>query len=80
MNRLKEKLKDLLKKFNDDDFFPYPYIFKPPSPPGDDVLQGQLKPEFIPPKKKQEFEPYCKHCGAELPAVQLICPACGKKI
>jgi len=27
-----------------------------------------------------EYEPYCKHCGAELPEGQTICHVCGKKV
>ena len=64
----------------DNGYFPFPYIFKPPSPPGDLALAGQ--PQIKEPIIKQvlEYEPYCKHCGAELPKGQAICHVCGKKV
>ncbi len=62
------------------DFYPYPFIFKPPSPPGEAGAEAQLKPEYIVDKKEEESTPYCKHCGADLPKGQSICHVCGKKV
>ena len=39
-NKYSPKLKDVDK--DDDDFFPYPYIFKPHTPPGDIGIVGEL--------------------------------------
>ena len=60
--------------------FPFPYIRKPPSPPGDLALAGQ--PQIKEPIIKQvlEYEPYCKHCGAELPKGQTVCHVGEKKV
>jgi hypothetical protein len=65
---------------DDDDFYPYPYIFKPPTPPDDLGLEGvaQLKDPL--PKKESDYSPYCKFCGANLPIGQSICQACGNKV
>jgi len=78
----KDWVKALFKKFRDgdDDYFPYPYIFKPPSPPREEEAVPQLKAEYIIDKKEQETTPNCRHCGADLPNGELICHVCGKKI
>jgi len=65
---------------NDEGDLPFPYIFKPPTPPGDLGLAGQLQVNQTIVKEEQEYEPYCKHCGAELPKGQTICHVCGKKV
>jgi hypothetical protein len=70
-----------IKRDNDDnDFYPYPYIFKPPSPPDDLGLEGVAQPKDPPPKKEPGYNPYCKFCGADLPIGQLICHVCGNKL
>ena len=63
-----------------DGYFPFPYIFKPPSPPEDLGLAGQVQVEKVLTEEEQEYEPYCKHCGAKLPEGQTICHVCGKKV
>ena len=60
--------------------FPFPYIFKPPSPPGDLALAGEPQTKLPIIEKTLEYEPYCKHCGAELPKGQTVCHVCGKKV
>ena len=65
---------------DNDGFFPYPYIFKPPSPPGDLGLESEAQVTHPPSKEESEYKPYCKHCGADLPLGQSICPTCGKKV
>jgi predicted regulator of Ras-like GTPase activity (Roadblock/LC7/MglB family) len=69
-----------LPRNDSDDFYPYPYIFNPPSPPREASAEVQLRPEYITEKKEQESPPYCKHCGADLPKGQSICQVCGKKV
>ena len=61
-------------------YSPFPYIFKPPSPPGDLGLAGQVQVEKVLTEEEPEYEPYCKHCGAKLPEGQTICHVCGKKV
>ena len=59
---------------------PYPFIFKPPTPPGDLGMSGEaILREPIP---KEEFwdKPYCKHCGADLPKGQSICHVCKNEV
>jgi hypothetical protein len=95
-NKTEEQIIDLLLnmpsfdrgqeiEIHDDDYgdngdLPFPYIRKPPSPPGDLGLAGepQVKEPII--KQVLEYEPYCKHCGAELPKGQSICHVCGKRV
>jgi hypothetical protein len=70
-----------IKRDNDDnDFYPYPYIFKPPSPPDDLGIEGVAQPKDPPPKKEPGDNPYCKFCGADLPIGQIICHVCGNKV
>lgn len=57
-----------------------PYIFKPPTPPGDLSASGEPQAKQSITKEEEEYEPYCKHCGAELSKGQTICHACGKKV
>jgi hypothetical protein len=66
--------------YGDEGDLPLPYIFQPPTPPGDLGLAGE--PQIKAPDTRQiiEYEPYCKHCGAELPEGQTICHVCGKKV
>ena len=61
-------------------YFPLPYIFKPPSPPGDLALAGELQTKLPIIEQISEYEPYCKHCGADLPKGESICHVCGKKV
>jgi len=72
------KLKDSDKK-DDDDFFPYPYIFKPPTPPGDIGLVGQLQAKE-PIIKELDHAPYCKYCGGKLAQGESICHVCRNKV
>lgn len=80
--RLRDK-KDFLKRlseYDEDGDLPFPYIFKPPSPPGDLGLAGQSQVKRPIKEEFPEDKPYCKHCGAELPKGQAICHVCGKKV
>jgi hypothetical protein len=63
---------------NDD--LPYPYIFKPPSPPGDLGLESAAQLRDPPVKKVRGYNLYCKFCGADLPTGQSICHVCGNKV
>ena len=60
--------------------FPFPYISKPPSPPGDLGLAGVPQARWPIIEELQEYELYCKHCGAELPEGQTICHVCRKYV
>ncbi|MFX0024058.1 MAG: roadblock/LC7 domain-containing protein [Candidatus Hermodarchaeota archaeon] len=55
---------------------PYPYVFKPPSPPGDITIAGQSQKKEILIKNA----PNCKFCGSLLPEGQKICHVCGNKV
>lgn len=64
----------------DDDFFPYPFIFKPPTPPGDIGSEGQLLAKEPDITKEHEIATYCKYCGGILPNGESICHVCGNKV
>ncbi|MFX1523196.1 MAG: Rab family GTPase [Promethearchaeota archaeon] len=74
--------KDFLKNLRDGDydFFPYPYLFSPPSPPGEGAAEAVPRPEYISPKKLSETILYCKHCGATLTKGQSVCHVCKNKV
>ena len=65
---------------NGDWYSPFPYIFKPPSPPNDFGLTAEIQAKQPIVEEKLQHEPYCKHCGAELPKGQSICHVCRKKV
>lgn len=79
---LTQEEKDFLKKLRDGDydFFPFPYIFSPPSPPGETGAEAILRPEFIPSKNESDTALYCKHCGATLTKGQSVCHVCKNKV
>ena len=60
-------------------FIPYPYIFKPPTPPGDIGLVDQLQARKSN-VKETEHVPYCKFCGGILVKGEYICHVCGNKV
>ena len=59
---------------------PFPYIFNPPSPPGDLGVVGQPIAKKHITEEIQDNEPYCKHCGSELAKGQSICHVCRSKV
>ncbi|MHA1932445.1 MAG: response regulator, partial [Promethearchaeota archaeon] len=64
---------------DEDGFFPYPYIFRPPTPPGDLGIVGELQAKE-PIFKLVEYLPYCKYCGGPLAKGESICHVCGNKV
>ncbi|MGB5912206.1 MAG: hypothetical protein WBH31_13515 [Promethearchaeia archaeon] len=73
------KVKNWVKRDDDEnEYFPYPYIFKPPGPPGDlgAETQSQIK---IPIEKKPESKIYCQYCGKELIKDEQFSHNCRKK-
>ena len=64
-----EKISGILGDFDDDsddDRLPYPYIFKPPEPPGDLIVAPQLQVHSPSKVKETEWEMYCQYCGRKL--------------
>ena len=62
---------------DDDDWYPYPYIFKPPEPPGDFEMEVQLQVnKFI--DKEPENEYVCQYCGKKLTEVEWATHNCRK--
>ena len=72
--------KSLPKEYDDDDErFPYPYIFKPPEPPDDFAMTPQvlIRPSLK--KKDPEEEIHCQYCGIKLTKEEEITHSCKKK-
>lgn len=62
---------------DDEDRFPYPYIFKPPEPPGDLGVETQLQVnKFM--DKVPENENVCQYCGRILTREELFSHNCRK--
>ena len=60
-----EKIAQIGGDFDDDDRYPYPYIFKPPEPPGDFEMAVQLQVnKFM--EKEPENGTNCPYCGMKL--------------
>ncbi len=76
-NKIAELLDD--DDYDDEDGLITPFPFIPPDSPGTSgaVVRKAKSTEM---EDATEFEPYCKHCGAELPKGQAICHVCGKKV
>jgi len=68
----KEKEEDDNKDANS----PYPYIFKPPEPPGDIVVATQLHVQQPISEEEPEVEFFCKYCGSKLRKEQKFCRLC----
>ena len=64
---------------DDDDFFPYPYIFNPPRPPDDFAMAPQLLIRPLLKKKEPEEETYCQYCGRKLAKEEQLTHSCKKK-
>ena len=67
-------------KDDGDGDYPFPYIFKPPSPPDDLALAGEPQAKLLNTEQALEHEQYCKYCGSNLPEGQSICHVCGNKV
>ncbi|MFX0030484.1 MAG: Rab family GTPase [Candidatus Hermodarchaeota archaeon] len=62
-----------------DGFYPYPFIFKPPSPPDDFAMASQVK--IHTPLKENDIEDviFCQHCGMKLTKEEQFTHFCKKK-
>jgi len=61
-----------------DEDLPYPYVFKPPEPPGDFDMEIQLQVnKFI--DKEPENGTFCQYCGMKLTDEEKISHNCRKK-
>ena len=54
------------KNIDDKDGYPYPYIFKPPEPPGNFEIAPQIQVYTPSNEKSPEDETYCQFCGRKL--------------
>ncbi|MFX0035915.1 MAG: hypothetical protein ACFE9I_09790, partial [Candidatus Hermodarchaeota archaeon] len=78
-----EEIKRKRKEFDNDEgggFFPYPYIFIPPTPPGDAELIPKSQEKRPTSKEETNGELICKYCGAILSEGESICHVCKNKI
>ena len=60
-------------------FYPYPYVFKPPEPPGDIGVATNV--QLNRPVDEEEFDVdlFCWYCGSKLSMDERFCSVCGKK-
>jgi len=64
---------------DDDERFPYPYVFKPPSPPDDLALAARSQLRQPPKKKDSEEKISCQYCGMEVTKEEQFTHSCKKK-
>jgi len=64
---------------DDDDRYPYPYIFKPPEPPDDFELAPQVQIRAPLKEKDSEGEVNCQYCGMKLTKEDQFTHSCKKK-
>ena len=60
-------------------FLPYPYIFKPPSPPDDIGLATNVQRTRPVEAESPCVELFCLYCGSKLSMDESFCSVCGKK-
>ncbi|GAH57353.1 unnamed protein product, partial [marine sediment metagenome] len=82
-----EKCSHQIRKFfiernrlkRDGNFYPYPYVFKPPEPPSDIGVATNV--QLTKPVAEEEFdvELFCRYCGSTLAMDERFCSVCGKK-
>jgi len=68
-----------LHRFDDEDRFPYPYVFKPPEPPDDLALAPRVQLHASPKKKDPEERINCQFCGMEFTKEEQLTHSCKKK-
>jgi len=61
---------------DDDERFPYPYIFKPPKPPDDFAMAPRAQLRKSPKKKDTEEKINCQFCGMELTKEEQLTHSC----
>jgi len=59
--------------------FPYPYIFKPPSPPYDLALAPRVQIHKPLKEESAKDEIYCQYCGMKLTKEEQLTHSCRKK-
>jgi len=62
-----------------DYFLPYPYIFKPPSPPDDIGVAMNVQRNRPIEEESPEVDLFCLYCGSKLAMDEHYCSVCGKK-
>lgn len=76
VSNLKEKPADYYKD-DRNDYFPYPYIYKPPGPPGAPGVVTQVQVEKSK-YKEPETEILCQYCGMVLTEEERLSHNCRK--
>ncbi len=67
------------RNFKDRERYPYPYVFKPPSPPDDLALAPREQFRSSSNKKDREEDIHCQYCGIKLTKEEEITHTCKKK-
>jgi hypothetical protein len=74
-----EKMTKKKRDDDDDAYLPYPYIFKPPEPPGDFAMAPQVLIYAHLKEKNPEERINCQYCGMELTKENQLTHSCKKK-
>jgi len=77
----KESIPKKLRKYygDEDERFPYHYIFKPPEPPDDFALAPQVQVRAPVKEKDSKEEIHCQYCGMKLTKEEQLIHSCQKK-
>ena len=76
---LKAKNDNKDSKDEDTGHFPYPYIFKPPSPPDDIGVATNVQLNRSVDEEEPEVDIFCRYCGSKIGMDESFCSVCGKK-
>ncbi len=61
------------------DYYPYPYIFKPPESPDDIGVATNVQLNQPVSETEIDVELFCRYCGSKLGMDESYCSVCGKK-
>jgi len=75
----KQAIKNRGDKVDGDDFFPTPYIFKPPDSPDDIGVATNVQLIKLAKEEVADVKLFCRYCGSELSMDERYCSVCGKK-
>ena len=76
---MNSKIQVIDQKDDDDEHFPYPYIFKPPKSPDDFAMAPQVQVRSPLKEKNPEEEIVCQYCGMKLTKEEQFTHSCKKK-
>ena len=61
------------------DYYPFPFVFKPPEPPGDIGVATNVQLNKSVDEDELDVELFCRYCGSKLGMDESFCSVCGRK-